>query len=162
VIRLAILISLAVPLAALAQEARVRIVFRTDNAGNFEHRSDVRGLAAQRLSSPTPADLKPYVTAAQKALAERQGYGERIFGADNHRLARGRIVETTVTDPSGRTLWTSREPLEGDVRFGTSVARQTFEPQDTGDGDLGFAKGGRGKPARSGGTMSRAWPFIGR
>lgn len=155
----AILVSLSLPLTAGAQEARVRIVFRTDTSQTFEHRSVVRGPPAQRLGSPTPADLKPYVLAAKKALAERQGYGERVFGADNHRLARGRVIEASVQDAGGRTLWTSREPLEAEASRTPTLAKRTFEPQD--DDDAGFGPGGgRGKRARASGGTSRQWPFL--
>lgn len=156
----AILVSLSLPLTAGAQEARVRIVFRTDNAQAFEYTSVVRDAAAQRLGSPTPAELKPYVLVAQKALAERQGYAERVFGADNHRLACGRVIETSVQDAGGRTLWTSREPLEAEASRAPTLAKRTFEPRDA-DDDSGFGPGGgRGKRARAPGGMSRQWPFL--
>jgi hypothetical protein len=159
-----ILVPLGLATAGSAQEARVKIVLRSDNGRVFEHRTTVRGAESHRLASPSPADLAPYVTAAQKALAERNGYAEGIFGGSNNRLASGRLVESAVEDAGGRTLWSSRPPLESESRRSSSVARATFEaPEPDAGDDSGFAERGKGAVRRGHAQkLMRMYPFVGR
>lgn len=139
-IALAILVGAACSAVAEAQEARVRFVFRSPSIGFFEHQVTVKGLDADRLQSPSPADLKPYLRDAQKALADREGYTERLYGANHYTLASNKLVESTVVDGSGRTLYTSRDPLENRNRDPQPVRTiKTFETSEAPEPVMGFA-----------------------
>jgi hypothetical protein len=125
---------------AQAQEARVRFVFSSPSVGTFEHQVTVQGSEAHRLATPSPADLKPYLVAAQKALAEREGYSERMYGPNNGSLASGKLVESTVSDAGGRVLYSSRDPAEDRARERRMVRPiRTFEADAEPTDVVGFA-----------------------
>lgn len=152
VLALAILVGAASSTWVEAQEAKVRFVFKTQQVGSgfFEHQITVRGSDANRLLTPNPSDLKPYLRDAQKALADRQGYSERLYGANNHTLASGKLVESSVQDVTGRTVWSSRDPLENRNREPREVKPiRTFEADEQPDSVVGFA------PVQSRATRTR-------
>lgn len=159
-IALAILVGAASMAPAFAQEARVRFVFRSGTIGFFEHAVVVRGPEANRLSSPSPADLKPYLVAAQKALAEREGYSERLYGSNHFTLASGKLVESSVTDASGRMMYTSRDPVENRARPPRVVTPvRGLEAGDAPEPVVGFAPvSGRGR--RRAPLQMKAFPFM--
>ena len=160
-IALAILVTAAFSATAEAQEARVKVVYNSQTIGMFERVVTVQGAAADRLANPTAADLKPYLVATQKALAEREGYTEQLYGANHYALAEGRLVETSVIDPSGRTLYTSRDPLENRARE-TQMVKQmrTFENEAQPDDVVGLAPPTHHRNAAV--SPVRSFPFIRR
>ena len=133
---------LVLPATAGAQEVRVRFVFQSPSVGLFEHQVTVSGPASYRLNAPTQADLKPYLIVAQKALAEREGYSEKLYGANHYTLASGRLVEASVWNPEGRKLYSSKEPVENDDRDQVAAKpARAIKLLDTGadDASVGFA-----------------------
>lgn len=148
-----------------AQEARVRFVFRSPSVGFFEHQVVVKGPEANRLLSPNPGDLKPYLKEAQKALATREGYSERLYGANNNTLASGRLIESQVLDVTGRTMYTSRDPLENRNREPRAVKPiRTFEADGQPDSVVGFApiETRNTKMRRQAAAQVRQSPFLRR
>ena len=111
---LAVLTGLSLVQSVAAQEAQVRVEIRTTRIGPFVYSANVSGRAADGLFDPTPSNLKPFLIAAQKALAEREGYSERLYGPDHHRLVSDmRVSEIRVTDrTTGRIAYSSRTQQE--------------------------------------------------
>lgn len=166
-VALAILVGLSFSALAEAQEARLRFVYKTQQVGSgfFEHHITVHGADASRLLSPSPSDLKPYLRDAQKALADRQGYTERLYGANHHTLASGRLVESSVIDVSGRTVWSSRDPLENRNREPRPVTPiRTFAADDQPDSVVGFApvQSRQTKARRQAASQVRNSPYLRR
>lgn len=71
-----------------ARDVQVEASLRSPRA-SFHFQKRVTGEEASRLAHATERDLKPYVLAARKALAEREGFSEKIYGPDHYKLIPG-------------------------------------------------------------------------
>ena len=97
-------------------ECQILVQLQYNGTSTFEYRAALSRDDASRTANTLVSGQHEYIIRAKQALAERQGYGTAVYGAENYKILSGvQVLSVKITDlSSGRTNDVWRSAQRGD------------------------------------------------